>query len=58
MKEIEACGQRGCDALAVARFTWPGRTESFICAEHRPTLEAVARALNLTLQVIDLESSE
>jgi len=39
----------------VGRYTWPGKDEAGICAAHRPKLQAVASAMGLYLQVIDLE---
>ena len=43
-----------CDKPATHRFTWPGYDESFICKEHLPKLEAVAAALGLYLQIVEL----
>ena len=48
------CNQNGCEAPAVARFTWPGRDEAGICAEHLPKLRGVASAMGLHLQIISL----
>lgn len=39
------CRQSGCTKLAAAKFTWPGRDETAICAEHLPRLTATASAL-------------
>ena len=44
-----------CTNKATFRYTWPGRDESFICADHTPKLEAVAAAMGLPLQVIALD---
>ena len=49
------CAQSECSSPAAFRFTWPGRDESVICATHVHTLEAVARAMGLHLQVFHLE---
>lgn len=43
-----------CEAEAAYRYTWPGRDESFICAEHSERLRAVANAMGLPLQIIPL----
>jgi hypothetical protein len=48
------CSQTGCPHDGIARYTWPGRNEAVICAEHRPKLLAVAEACDLKLEVIDL----
>jgi len=52
------CGQDKCDAIAVARFTWPGREEKGICSAHLPKLRATASALGLRLQIIPLLDDE
>ena len=46
------CNQHECVEEAVARFTWPGRDESVICANHLPQLLGVAAALGFHLQVL------
>lgn len=43
-----------CLREAVVRYTWPGREESFICAEHLPQLRGIASAMGLPLQCIPL----
>lgn len=48
------CNQTGCGAAAVGRYTWPGRTEAGICAEHLPKLRGVADACGFAIQVIPL----
>lgn len=47
-----------CGCVAIARFTWPGRAESFICGGHEPRLAAVAAVMGLPLQIIPLSPSE
>lgn len=46
-----------CEAAAAYRYTWPGRDESFICAEHSSKLRAVANAMGFPLQLIPLDSN-
>ena len=47
-----------CKNKATHRFTWPGRDESFICAQHLPKLQGVASAIGMPLQTIPLHESE
>lgn len=47
-----------CPNKASHRYTWPGRDESFICAEHVGRLTAVADAMGLHLQCVPLEEAE
>lgn len=47
-----------CEITAVARFTWPGQNESFICAGHAPKLQATAAAMGLPLQILPLTFDE
>lgn len=44
----------GCDAPAVARYTWPGRDEAFACVYHALKIQAVATAIGLHLQMVHL----
>lgn len=44
-----------CSNEASFRFTWPGREESFICADHIGKLSAIADAMGLPLQIIPLD---
>ena len=55
---MKLCKQAGCQELAVYRFTWPGRDESFICAKHKPKLISIATAMGLHLQVVALRPEE
>jgi hypothetical protein len=48
------CNQRSCDKPAAFRFTWPGRDEAGICADHEPKLKVIATAMGLYIQVIPL----
>ena len=41
-----------CGQPAAYRFTWPGRTESFICEAHSIQLRGVAQAMGLSLQLL------
>lgn len=43
-----------CEETAKYRFTWPGRDEAVICEDHVGKLQAVAKAIGLSLQVIPL----
>lgn len=47
-----------CQNKASHRFTWPGKPESFICADHLPKLQGVAEAMGMPLQTIPLHESE
>lgn len=50
------CNQQSCEVPAAYRFTWPGRDEAGICAEHVGKLRSVADALGLPLQILALDS--
>lgn len=58
---LKRCGQmisvsgEQCPCVASYRYTWPGRRESFICGEHVGQLRAVANAMSLPLDIIELE---
>ena len=47
---VEICGKP-----AAFRYTWPGRDEDQICADHAPHLAHVAEAMGLHLQLIPTE---
>jgi len=49
------CSQVIYSNEATHRFTWPGRSEAFICDRHVDQLQNVASAMGLTLQVIPLD---
>ena len=48
------CNQKNCDQPAAFRFTWPGQDEAGICIDHVATLQNIAAAMGLHLQVIPL----
>ena len=52
------CNQQDCDNVAAFRFTWPGRDEAGICAEHAPKLSGVAATMGLYMQLIPLFDDE
>ncbi len=43
-----------CNEIAVFRYTWPGRDESYVCMEHAKKLKSVAEALGFYLQLIPI----
>jgi hypothetical protein len=49
------CNQDGCDAPAVARYTWPGRPEAGACLGHVAQLKLTAHAMGFDLQVLPVE---
>jgi hypothetical protein len=51
----QVVGGVACEKPAIARYTWPGRDETGICADHLAKLQVVAEAMGLPLQIIDLE---
>lgn len=53
---VLSCNQEGCTAPAAFRFTWPGKEEQGICAEHAPKLRGVANAIGLLLPMHPLPS--
>jgi hypothetical protein len=46
--------EKTCDEHASYRYTWPGRDESFICAQCAERLRRIADAMGLYLQLIPL----
>lgn len=52
------CNQKGCDAPASYRFTWPGNDEAFICEGHVAKLRGIANAMGMYLQVAALDLAE
>jgi hypothetical protein len=55
---VKTCAQHGCDLLAIARFTWPGKDEQVVCAVHAVKAREVARALGMHLQIVMLTPDE
>jgi hypothetical protein len=47
-----------CQEYALFRYTWPGKSEAFICLTHALKLVNVAEAMGLTLQLIPLSYTE
>lgn len=47
-----------CGGKAVARYTWPGQDEAYVCEEHLPVLKAIANAMGFYLQIIPLSAEE
>ena len=43
-----------CGAMAVYRYTWPGKDEDVICEDCSRQLSAVANAMGLHLQLVPL----
>jgi hypothetical protein len=46
-----------CQNIALFRYTWAGRDESFICLEHAGQLKTVANAIGYYLQLIPIEAN-
>jgi hypothetical protein len=51
------CNQDGCGETGAFRFTWPGRDEQAICADHATKLRVVAEALGFHLQLVALDEA-
>lgn len=47
-----------CKNPGAFRYTWPGKDEAYICAEHVGQLKAVASAIGLYIQIIPLPEGE
>ena len=47
--DLTICGQD-----AAYRYTWPGHNEAFICERHSEKLRAIADAMGLPLQLIQV----
>ncbi len=52
MSDLKKCNQTGCDEPSAFLFTWPGRDQAGICAEHAPKMRAVADAMGCYVQLI------
>lgn len=52
------CRQDGCRNYAALKYTWPGRDESAICAEHAPKLRGIANAIGLYVQLLPVTPEE
>ena len=50
--------EKKCTNSAFYRYTWPGNNESYICTEHINKLKAIANAMGLYLQIIELSYEE
>ena len=48
--------QHQCQNLASFRYTWPGRSENYICKEHVEYLKSITNALGFYLQIIPCET--
>jgi len=47
-----------CPKPGAFKYTWPGRNESYICADHAEKLMAVASAMGLYLQIREVVEDE
>lgn len=47
-----------CRNPGAFKYTWPGRNEAYICAEHVEKLKAVAFAIGLYLQIGEIPENE
>jgi len=50
--------EKVCDQIAIFRYTWPGKDESFICLSHSKQLKGIAKAIGMHLQLIPLVNNE
>ena len=50
--------EKKCEEVALFRYTWPGKDESFVCLECYMKLKAIANAIGLHLQIIQLSEEE
>lgn len=48
----------GCNKKADFRYTWPGKNESYICHGHAGSVEAIANAIGMSLQLIPIPKSD
>jgi hypothetical protein len=55
MEVIDLCGQALCMSEATCSFVWPGRGRSFACRPHADKAIAVAMALGLSLESLDIQ---
>ena len=44
-----------CTNPALFRYTWPGKDESFSCLEHSVQIKEIAKAIELPLQMIQVD---
>jgi len=47
-----------CQTLADFMFSWPGQAPSFICNEHVPKLRAVANAMGMKIEIIQISKAD
>lgn len=47
-----------CQTPPIFRYTWPGKDEAYACPEHAVMLLKTAYALDLHLQMIQLNADE
>ena len=53
------CRQKpACKEYASFRYTWPGKDESFICAQHSKVLLGIAQAMGTYIQLIPLTEQD
>ena len=50
--------ERLCGEQAAVRYTWPGRDESVCCMDCALTLQNIANAIGLHLQMIPLSNRD
>jgi len=50
--------EKRCPNLADFMFSWPGQSVSFICNEHVPKLRAVANAMEIKLNIIQITKAD
>lgn len=57
-KESIQTKETTCPNEAAFRYTWPGRDESFICAEHASWLRKLAAAMGAYVQTIPIQADQ
>lgn len=58
MRSLYNCSTHGCAQPPAFRYTWPGRPEAGLCAACAPKVRAVARALELELELHEVSTRE
>jgi hypothetical protein len=55
-RTIIPCSQTDCDFPATHRYNWPAKGTMHICGEHLPKLRAIAEAVGLSVESLDLRA--
>jgi hypothetical protein len=49
------CNQENCKNIPKYRYTWPGKTEEYICEKHAQIAKNIAQVIGFQLELIPIK---